>query len=547
MSFYHKYRPQKFSDLYGQDHVKKTLTNALQKGSVGHAYLFSGPRGVGKTTVARLLAKALNCENSSGDFEPCNNCQSCSDITKDKSLDVIEIDAASNRGIDEIRELREKIRFAPTSAKHKIYIIDEVHMLTKEAFNALLKTLEEPPKHAVFVMATTELHKIPATILSRVQQFDFKRAKVNDIEEYLKRIALLEKIDIDDKAMRLVSISGQGSYRDATSILDQIASISGRITLAHVQETIGLAEEKTVINFIDFIAEKNCQNALLIINELFMEGYDLLEFNKNIIEYLRKMLIYKANTELLKNAELTDEQKKSIMEISRKFTKNDLLVLINMFIEAGSNIKNSNLPQLPLEMVVIEYGGDQSSTNSPQPSAISEKRIANSEQPSADSGQSSVVSRQSSASNEKPKANSEQRIAKSESPIADQESKNINREVKSLDDISLKASWPKVLSEIGEHNRSLYFILKESEPMRIENGRLVLGIKFQLYQERITNKKNYNELNRAIENAYGQKYPLDFLVDENILPSKIVNNNQPETEKIENPKGVLKDALELFG
>jgi DNA polymerase-3 subunit gamma/tau len=449
-------------------------------------------------------------------------------------------------------------------------------MLTKEAFNALLKTLEEPPKHAVFVMATTELHKIPATILSRVQQFDFKRAKVNDIEEYLKRIALLEKIDIDDKAMRLVSISGQGSYRDATSILDQIASISGRITLAHVQETIGLAEEKTVINFIDFIAEKNCQNALLIINELFMEGYDLLEFNKNIIEYLRKMLIYKANTELLKNAELTDEQKKSIMEISRKFTKNDLLVLINMFIEAGSNIKNSNLPQLPLEMVVIESAissqpsafsekpkanGGKPSANSYQPSASSEKRIANSEQPSttspqpsafsekpkANSGKLSAISPQPSAFSEKPKANSEQQMAKSESPIADQESKNINREVKSLDDISLKASWPKVLSEIGEHNRSLYFILKESEPMRIENGRLVLGIKFQLYQERITNKKNYNELNRAIENAYGQKYPLDFLVDENILPSKIVNNNQPETEKIENPKGVLKDALELFG
>jgi DNA polymerase-3 subunit gamma/tau len=526
MSFYHKYRPQKFSDLYGQDHVKKTLTNALQKGSVGHAYLFSGPRGVGKTTVARLLAKALNCENSSGDFEPCNSCQSCSDITKDKSLDVIEIDAASNRGIDEIRELREKIRFAPTNAKHKIYIIDEVHMLTKEAFNALLKTLEEPPKHAVFVMATTELHKIPATILSRVQQFDFRRARVDDIEEYLKKIALLEKIDIDDKAMRLVSISGQGSYRDATSILDQIASISGRITLANVQETIGLAEEKTVIDFINFIAEKNCQNTLLIINELFMEGYDLLEFNKNIIEYLRKMLIYKANTELLKNAELTDEQKKSIMEISKKFTKNDLLALINMFIEAGNNIKNSNLPQLPLEMVVMEYVDDQHSVISFQPSA-------NTQQPKANS--------------EKQIANSEQQTANSERPIANQETENINREVKFLDDISLKASWPKVLSEIGEHNRSLYFILKESEPMRIENGRLVLGIKFQLYQERITNKKNYNELNRAIENAYGQKYPLDFLVDENILPSKIVDNNQSETEKIENPKGVLKDALELFG
>jgi DNA polymerase-3 subunit gamma/tau len=554
MSFYHKYRPQKFSDLMGQEHVKKTLTNAISYGKVGHAYLFSGPRGAGKTTVARLLAKSLNCKENSNkktdstlekqtnSFEPCNKCISCQEITIGQSLDVIEIDAASNRGIDEIRELRDKIKFAPSKSVYKVFIIDEVHMLTKEAFNALLKTLEEPPKHAIFVMATTEFHKIPATILSRVQSFNFKRANLEDILEYLKKIIASEKISIMPEALHLIAISGDGSYRDATSMLDQVASSRTKnITLEDVESVLGIAGGENVIKFLEALSNHDVKNALNIINQIFVEGYDLGEFNKQLVEYLRRIILYK-NNNFFENSELGKEQIESLKKIADKLSLDKTLELINLFINAGLNIKGNNLPQLPLEIAAIKICGTGSENLN--------KEI---EKPKKDIDDISKIKVNAVIVDKKnelePKLKSKIEIEEKETTKKDNlESKKESNQTKNVavDTIVLKEKWPSVLSEMGNKNRSLYLILKESEPMKIENNKFTIGIKFKLYAERLNEKKNYQAVAEAIEKVYGKNYPLGFLVNDAIKPAVIT---EQKTEEKNTPEiaNLVNDTLEIFG
>ena len=275
MNLYTKYRSKQFSEVIGQQHVVKVLTNAILHDRVAHAYLFSGPRGTGKTTLARLLAKSLNCENrKANEFESCDKCNSCKEIVSGSSMDIIEIDAASNRGIDEIRQLREKVKFAPSGKKYKIFIIDEVHMLTREAFNALLKTLEEPPKHAIFILATTELHKVPDTIISRTQQFDFKLHAFADIVAQLTNIAKSEKIKIDKESIELISQSAQGGLRDAISLLDQVSNMGGVIDEKVTREILGLTTHESLIQFVDKFFQKDLKSTLDIINSINENGAD---------------------------------------------------------------------------------------------------------------------------------------------------------------------------------------------------------------------------------------------------------------------------------
>jgi DNA polymerase-3 subunit gamma/tau len=332
MSLYLKYRPQNFASVVGQDHAKKTIQSALKSQSLSHAYLFCGPRGTGKTSLARILAKGLNCENLISDVEPCNQCEICTSINAGKLVDLIEIDAASNRGIDEIRELREKIVFAPSQAKTKVYIIDEVHMLTKEAFNALLKTLEEPPNHAYFVLATTEAHKIPETIISRCQQFSFSRINVADISRRLQEIADNEGATYEKDALDLIAKLSAGGLRDAIGLLEQMMT-AGEVTTEKVSISLGLTGSEHLEKFFQYLLERKALKAIELLSQIKAMGKSTPQFLREIISHFREqMLINLGNS---KDTQI-------------------ILGFIEIFTEAKRQIDLSPIPELPIEIAVIK-------------------------------------------------------------------------------------------------------------------------------------------------------------------------------------------------
>ena len=355
---YRKYRPKTFSEVIGQSHIVQTLTRAIASGKISHAYLFAGPRGTGKTTIARLLAKAISCEKNDN-YEPCNKCPSCIEFTKGQALDLIEIDAASNRGIDEIRELRDGIRFSPSRSKYKVFIIDEVHMLTTPAFNALLKTLEEPPAHAIFILATTEVHKVLPTIISRTQRFDFKKLSLAEISQRLKLIARKEGIKAEKGVLELIAINADGSMRDAESMLGQVITYAGsdkEITLEEVRQVLGIVDINLVMKFTDVLIEKDISKALTFINKLLDQGHNLTQFTNSLINYLRKLLFVKVDKNLspLVGEELTKEQLNVVLKQSEVFSLENLSKIVQLFIDAHREIKYSSLPQIPLELAVVE-------------------------------------------------------------------------------------------------------------------------------------------------------------------------------------------------
>lgn len=353
---YRKYRPQTFTEVVGQEHVVRTLTNAVASGRVGHAYLFSGPRGTGNTTLARILAKTVNCTDPQGS-EPCNKCLSCQEFSKGAALDLVEIDAASNRGIDEIRELREGIRFSPAKAKYKVYIIDEAHQLTKEAFNALLKTLEEPPAHAIFVLATTEVERMPATILSRVQRFDFKKFTVPQIETRLSALAKAEGVKIESAALRTVAAAGEGSLRDAERTLEQVIAFSENpITLANVESILGRVNTEKIKGFVDLLSAQNLAGTVHHLHELSDAGVNLHEFTKGLIQHLRRAMVLAASPQLKAAlaSSLTDEEFAAVYAHASAFPIGQLARIIDRFIRAENELRRSPLPLLPLELAAVQ-------------------------------------------------------------------------------------------------------------------------------------------------------------------------------------------------
>ncbi len=348
-----KWRPLKFEDVVGQSHVTVTLRNAIETKRLAHAYLFSGPRGVGKTTTARLLAKVVNC-SSPVNNNPDNECEICSDIHEARSFDVLEIDGASNRGVDEIRSLRESVRYAPTKGKYKVYIIDEVHMLTKEAFNALLKTLEEPPPHILFIFATTEIHKVPTTIISRCQRFDFRRITVGEIMANLKTIATEEEIDVDDDALLLIAKKGDGSLRDSQSIFDQMVSLCGKhITYAQIVEALNIVDQDFYFRVTDLIKNRNTKGGLELIAEIIGRGFDIKEFLEGLTEHLRNILIAKT-TDSTVLIETSDVYKKRYAEEAKSFGLADILRLQRLLNGTEVAIRWSAQPRFKLEADFVQ-------------------------------------------------------------------------------------------------------------------------------------------------------------------------------------------------
>lgn len=350
---YRKYRPKVFSDVYGQDHVTSTLKNEIKNGRVSHAYLFTGSRGTGKTTCAKILAKAVNCEHNV-DGEPCNECEVCKGLDNGSIYDVVEIDAASNNGVDNIRELRDETNYAPSRGKYRVYIIDEVHMLSTGAFNALLKTLEEPPAHVIFILATTEVHKLPATILSRCQRFDFKRIQPETMAVRLKEVAGLEGLNLDDDAAVLIARIADGALRDGLSILDQCAGRSKEINSDLVSEVAGLAGREAMYKLSDCIANSDSNTAMSIISDLYQNSFDMERLCVEMINHFRNFLVAKT---VRKSRELiicTDDEYNTILEASKGFTVESIVFALDLFQNTLVTIKGGASARIEVEMAFIK-------------------------------------------------------------------------------------------------------------------------------------------------------------------------------------------------
>ena len=380
IALYRKYRPQDFSEIIGQEHIVQTLQNSITSGAISHAYLFSGPRGSGKTTMARIFAKAVNCERSEGGrrlvpgesksgssstkasadtAKPCNTCDSCLEITAGKSMDLIEIDAASHTGVDDVRELIEGIKFAPVKSKYKIFIIDECHQLSKSAANALLKTLEEPPNHAIFILATTETQKMIPTIISRCQRFDFKRLHVPEIIKKLEFVAKKEQVTFEPSGLSLIALNARGSFRDAESLLDKCISFSGGdklVTTQEIKELLGIVEVSQISQFVDFLLTKDTKGALVFLNTLVDGGVDLQEFAKTLIFYVRQSLLLKINPELISMevSGLSKEEIERMKEQTEKLQEKEIQKMLELFIDAENKMKYATILQLPLELAVVD-------------------------------------------------------------------------------------------------------------------------------------------------------------------------------------------------
>ncbi len=480
ISLYRKYRPQTFEHLVGQEHVSTTLLNALRKKQLAHAYLFCGPRGTGKTSTARLVAKGLNCKNLQKNAEPCNSCDICISVNEGRLIDIVEIDAASNRGIDEIRDLREKIKFAPTYAAKKVYIIDEVHMLTKEAFNALLKTLEEPPIHVHFILATTESHKVPDTIISRCQRFDFKRIMPATIVKRLQTIAQEENIQTDPLALKLIADYADGGLRDAIGLMEQMTA-SGKVTFEHVKEYLGLSGLKEIESFIDLLLKRKITEALNAINVFYQSGIDLSQFVKECLDYLREELLSAVSEDNVEAISL-------------------FIQLISLFQEANEGIKSAIIPQLPVEMAIIKSGfGDRT-----------HRRL--------DTLESQVPSKKISIS---PSSISPKKESSS-APTPSQEDDSRDNRVMPSSLETVKSQWPRVLDHIK--TPSLKRSLSCGILLVFENDTIDLGFTSLFHKEKIESIEHQKDLYDALSQVFISPLKIQCQILERTLESESSEN-----------------------
>ncbi|MCX6765666.1 MAG: DNA polymerase III subunit gamma/tau [Candidatus Moranbacteria bacterium] len=569
-TLYRKYRPQTFAEIVGQKPVVQTLSNAVKHNRIGQAYLFAGPRGTGKTTLARIFAKAVNCANLLGkerdasklsirrspaeagknpkkDFEPCNQCDICKNINEGRSLDIIEIDAASNTGVDNIRELRETVKLPPTQARFKVYIIDEAHMLSTGAFNALLKTLEEPPAHVIFILATTAIHKIPETIISRCQRFDFARLSLEQIIKKLSFIANQEKIEIEKNALEMIALAAEGGMRDAESLLAQIISFEDKsITSKEVEEILGTTGHQSVEKMAGFILEKNAAGALSLINKLSDDGVNLEVFYKSLLNYLRQLMLVSVDLDLahLFSLELTAEQIKTLELQAHSSSSQEILHIINCLIETRQTVRFSFIPQLPLELAVIKATQEETISNK-EKAESREYEKGNMKQ------EAGIILPACPSCRRDGKAGNQELEVKSEEARKRGVAEKISNERTEIPaDLTIElveSKWNELLREIRKYNHSLVALLSNCQPVEIKENKIIIATRYIFYKDKLNESKSRMRIEEVLEKILGAKVTTKFVTEEE-AGIKIGSKKQEESAKRgskDNP--LLDEAMKIMG
>ena len=537
-----KLRPQRFDEVVGQTHVTRTLQNAIGLDRVAHGYIFSGPRGVGKTTTARILAKVLNCKNPK-DNNPCGTCVNCTEITQGSNLDVQELDGASNRGIDEMRDLREAVKYPPNNSKYRIYIIDEVHMLTREAFNALLKTLEEPPPHVIFIMATTDAHKVPATILSRTQRFDFKHISINDISEYLKQILESENIKYDTDGIRLIAQKADGSLRDSLSLLDQtIAYASDALDVETIRDVLGIIKENVFLNIIQTIEKRDHKEVIHQLSQLIDAGYAISDFISGFNEFLRNCMIQKTGESAKLNL---SENSLNWLQTGCRFSTADFLRMLDLSLQFESKLRFLQQPQISLEALFIKLSMMDASVDIASilsgevPKTISVKK-PESQKPSITTEKPDSSPVQTEPIDSPQPTENNPVTEKLTTPTPPVVSEPVPQQVRNLTLEDFNNSWTEIIEGLEEKNSKIAHFLEEAKLSSFDGKQLLIelvnGHRFHLK----TLEKDAEQIASVINDKLNQKIRIKFHIQEN-------NEEKPEKKKPESAEHPLfMKVLETF-
>ena len=531
-ALYRVYRPKNFSNVIGQEHIVRTLKNQIENNNVGHAYLFCGTRGTGKTSTAKIFSRAVNCTNLHND-EPCNECENCREILEDKTMDVVEIDAASNNSVDDIRELRENVKYSPAKAKYKVYIIDEVHMLSQGAFNALLKTLEEPPSYVIFILATTEPHKIPATILSRCQRFDFKRVTVKDISSRMRYICEKEGIEADEKALNLIARNSQGALRDALSILDQCISFEGnKISYNDVIELLGSVNIEQLFDLAESVIKEDTRKSLQILNDFIIWGKDVRNLVNDLIDHFRNLMVCKISNDLDEIISLPEETIDLLKQQAETIDTNNLIRILNILSETQDGMKISSNPRVLMEVTMMKIA--QPMFDESKEALI--KRIENLEQ-KIESGNIKVNHISTNQTVDNFNENNQQ----NNNTVEKQEDENIEYENLKGDDIKLvEKSWKKILQKMKEDkNQVIRALLQDVDSFNISEDTLyiIFTDNYSFAKSRLDSPATIQYVEKVIREVLNRSFSVKIA-----LKSQLANLNT-EIKKEDKGEQILKNIV----